>query len=110
MNKESSPKKSDDSTVSLVPGHVHLLRDASLLSGAVAGAAIGAIGGPVGAIAGGLVGTAVGAIAGQALDDKEVDESEHDQQLDKDIGVTEGDLGAASPDQPPPVRGVYSAG
>ena len=110
MNKDIQPEKPADSTVAVNPGHMHILRDASVLSGAVAGAAIGAIAGPVGAIAGGLVGTAIGAIAGQALDEKEVEDAEHDQQLDRDIGVTEGDLGAASPDQPPPVRGVYSAG
>ncbi len=86
----------------------HLLRDTSLVSGAIAGAALGAIAGPVGAIAGGLVGTAIGAVAGQTLDEERVIDGEHDMQLDRDIGVTEGDLGAASPNQPPPRRGVYS--
>lgn len=93
----------------VVPLPLHALREVSALSGAMAGAAIGAIAGPVGAIAGGIVGTAIGAIAGQTLDENNTEISEHDQQLDRDIGVTEGDLGAASPDQPPARRGVYSA-
>lgn len=101
--------KSSDATAVIVPGHPHTLRDASTVAGAVAGAAVGAIAGPVGAIAGGLVGTAIGALAGQTLDADDADEAEHDQQLDRDIGVTEGDLGAASPAQPPARRGVYSA-
>ena len=92
-----------------VPGHTHALRDVSAASGAVAGAAIGAIAGPIGAVAGGALGTVIGAIAGQVLDENESAEAEHDQQLDRDIGVTEGDLGAASPDAPPAKRGVYSA-
>ncbi len=110
MNKKIQRAKSDDTAIAVVPEHTHPLRGASTLAGAVAGAAIGAIAGPGGAIAGGLLGTAIGAIAGQTLDQKDTEESEHDQQLDRDIGVTEGDLGAASPDQPPARRGVYSAG
>ncbi len=106
MNTEPHGKKSDGITV---PSHPHTLRDASTVAGAAAGAAVGAIAGPVGAIAGGLVGTAIGALAGQTLDEKDAEETEHDQKLDRDIGVTKGDLGAASPDQPPARRGVYSA-
>ena len=87
----------------------HGLRDASALSGAIAGAATGAVAGPIGALAGGVIGTAIGALAGVVLEEDAAERSRHDQQLDRDIGVTEGDLGAASPDQPPPRRGTFSA-
>ena len=109
MTTEILHPTSHAATASPVHAPTHALRTASTLSGAVAGAALGAIAGPVGALAGGLVGTAIGAIAGQTLDAKDAEETLRDQQLDRDIGVTEGDLGAASPDQPPARRGVYSA-
>jgi hypothetical protein len=83
--------------------------DYAAVSGAVAGAALGAVGGPPGIVAGGIVGTALGVIAGVGLDNAEYAHDVHDRELDDAIGVTSGDLGAASPDAPPPVSGAYSA-
>lgn len=84
--------------------------ETAAVSGAVAGAAVGALAGPVAVAAGAVVGAAAGAIAGVALaDDAEVRHS-HDADLDRDIGVAGGDLGAAAPGQPPARRGAYSAG
>ena len=79
------------------------------LAGAVAGAATGAVAGPVGVIAGGVIGTVAGALAGAALSDDDVVHSQRDHKLDEEIGVTKGDLGAASPNQPKATRGTYSA-
>jgi phage tail tape-measure protein len=87
--------------------HAGLL-DAATVSGAVAGAALGAVAGPPGIVAGGLVGTALGMLAGVGLDNAERVHDERDKELDDDIGVTKGDLGAAPPDAPPPRSGAYS--
>ena len=87
--------------------HLGLL-DAATVSGAVAGAALGSIGGPPGMVAGGLVGTALGVLAGLGLDNAERRHDKRDKDLDDEIGVTKGGLGAASPDAPPATRGAYS--
>lgn len=79
------------------------------LAGAVAGAATGAVAGPVGIIAGGVIGTVAGALAGAALSNDDEVHSRKDKKLDEDIGVTKGDLGAASPNQPKSTRGTFSA-
>lgn len=86
------------------------LLDVSTVGGAVAGAMVGAIAGPIGAIAGGAVGTAVGLIAGATLENEDRRASLHDEELDEQIGVIRGDMGAASPNQPPARIGAYSAG
>ena len=63
--------------------------------GALAGAGFGGIfAGPVGAAAGAVVGAAMGAATGWAVEQHAHDEAIHDQQLDRDIGVIDGDLGA----------------
>jgi hypothetical protein len=82
--------------------------ETAALSGAVAGAAAGAIAGPGGILAGAAVGGAAGAIAGAALADEAEQRHAHERELDRDIGVTEGDLGAADPSQPPARVGAYS--
>ena len=113
MSKDTDPTtrptKAPPAATPEVPVATHALRDVSAASGAVAGAAMGAIAGPIGAVAGGALGGVIGAFAGQVLDENDAADAEHDQQLDRDIGVTEGDLGAASPDAPPALRGAYSA-
>jgi hypothetical protein len=83
--------------------------DYTTVSGAVAGAALGSVAGPPGLVAGGIVGTAMGVLAGVGLDHAEHAHDEHERQLDDEIGVTRGDLGAASPYAPPPTTGAYSA-
>ena len=84
--------------------------ETAAVTGAVAGAAVGSIAGPVGAVAGAVAGTAAGAIAGVALADASERRHAKDDQLDRDIGVTEGDLGAADPSAPPARIGAYSSG
>ncbi len=79
------------------------------VAGAVAGAATGAVAGPVGAIVGGVIGTVAGALAGSALSDDDAIHSRRDHELDDEIGVTKGDLGAASANQPKAKHGTFSA-
>src|SRR5512143_1433312 len=84
--------------------------DVTALSGAVAGATIGAIAGPPGVVAGGAMGAVVGALAGATLEREELRRTHRDEELDKEIGVIDGQMGAASPDAPPARIGAYSAG
>jgi hypothetical protein len=83
--------------------------DVAALSGAVAGATMGAIAGPPGVVAGGAMGAVVGALAGAALERDDLRRTRHDEDLDKEIGVIDGEMGAASPDAPPARVGAYSA-
>ena len=80
------------------------------VEGAVAGAAAGSLAGAPGAVAGGIVGGIAGALVGAALANEAERDDAHTASLDRDIGVTEGDLGAASPEAPPARIGAYSAG
>lgn len=82
---------------------------AGAATGAAAGAAIGAFAGPPGVIAGALIGAAAGAATGAALGGDH-DAADEDRKLDEEIGVTAGDLGAATPGSPPAARGTYSGG
>jgi phage tail tape-measure protein len=79
------------------------------ISGAVAGAATGAVAGPPGILGGAIVGAALGLVIGKTLDREDERQELHDEELDREIGVEGGDLGAASPDQPPARMGAYSA-
>ena len=79
------------------------------MAGAVAGVATGAVAGPIGMIAGGVIGTVAGALAGNALSDDDAENSQEAHKLDDEIGVTKGDLGAASANQPKATRGTFSA-
>ncbi len=79
------------------------------VSGAVTGAATGAVAGPPGILAGAVVGAAMGMVIGKALDREDDRQRLHDEELDREIGVQGGNLGAASPNQPPARTGAYSA-
>ena len=79
------------------------------LGGALAGAAVGSIAGPPGAVAGAVLGGLVGALAVSAVENDLEGRAATDRQLDADIGVSGGDLGAPNLLHPPAVRGVYSA-
>jgi hypothetical protein len=79
------------------------------IEGAVAGAAIGAMAGPVGIVAGSAIGGLIGAVAEEVLNEEEARRSKHDAELDEEIGVTGGTMGAAKPNQPPARFGAYSS-
>jgi len=74
------------------------------------GATIGIIAGPAGVVAGAIIGSVVGAAAGVMLADSNSRRWHHDEDLDYDIGVYDGSLGAASPDAPPARIGAFSSG
>ncbi len=78
-------------------------------SGTIAGAVVGAMAGPVGAIAGAIVGSVAGAAAGAVLEEEEERHAHHDEELDEEIGVYDGTLGAAKKGAPPAKIGAYSA-
>ena len=77
-------------------------------SGALAGAVVGAVAGPPGVVAGAILGGVAGAAAGAALDTESSLRAAHDKELDAQIGVDGGDLGAPNLAHPPPTIGAYS--
>ncbi len=79
-------------------------------AGALAGATMGALGGPPGVIAGGVVGAIVGAIAGRAVEKGDEVRAADDRELDRETGVSGGELGAPNLAHPPAKTGAYSAG
>ncbi len=88
----------------------HVFEAAGGALGALGGAGVGALaGGPPGAIAGALIGALMGASAGWAQGSATNLRSARDRQLDRDIGVDGGDIGTASPGQPPAQIGALSA-
>jgi hypothetical protein len=88
----------------------HVVREAEgIVSGAVAGAVLGAAAGPVGIVAGGVLGGAAGAAAASALESDAKRKGARDRELDEEIGVTGGELGAPNLKHPPARIGAYSA-
>jgi hypothetical protein len=80
-----------------------------VVSGLAAGAATGAIAGPPGLIAGAVIGTALGIAAGALWREREEEARRIDARLDKEIGVTGGSIGEASPFAPKARIGAFSA-
>jgi len=77
--------------------------------GAVAGASLGGImAGPAGAVAGALVGAAMGASTAWAMEMRPKDAAQRDRKLDRDIGVTEGEIGVPGLEHPPATTGAFS--
>lgn len=78
-------------------------------SGALAGAVFGAAAGPPGVVAGAVIGGVAGTIAGAILDGESSRQAKRTRELDAEIGVSGGDLGAPWLAHPPPKVGAYSA-
>ena len=78
-------------------------------TGVIAGATVGAIAGAIGMIAGAIFGGVVGMAAGHRLVRDDARASGHDADLDHTIGVSGGDMGAASANQPHGLRGANPA-
>jgi phage tail tape-measure protein len=78
--------------------------------GAIAGAAVGSLAGPVGTAVGAVVGAVAGAIMGAAVENGEAAKAAEDRDLDEEIGVSEGELGAPNLKHPPAKVGAYSGG
>ena len=81
---------------------------AGAVSGALAGAAAGVVAGPAGAVAGGAIGAVAGAVAGAALAEDHEKHLEEDEELDREIGVTAGSMGAPNLKHPPAKVGAFS--
>ncbi len=79
------------------------------VSGTVAGAAVGTIAGPIGTFAGAIVGMVLGAATGAMLEEENEREHQHDGKLDTEIGVYDGPMGVAGPDDPPARVGAFSS-
>jgi len=89
--------------------HRHVVHEAEGVgSGAMAGAILGAAAGPPGMVAGAVIGGIAGGIAAMALDNDADRESARTEELDKEIGVIGGDLGAPNLKHPPARVGAYS--
>jgi hypothetical protein len=86
---------------------VHEIEGAA--GGAVAGAVGGAIAGPAGVVAGAVLGGLAGAAAESALEEAELRRGSRARELDAQIGLTGGDLGAPNLEHPPARIGAYSA-
>jgi len=78
-------------------------------SGALVGAVVGACAGPPGAVAGAIMGGVAGALAGAGMDQDSSAREQRTRELDAEIGVSGGDLGAPNLEHPAPKRGTYSA-
>jgi hypothetical protein len=109
MNSRKSRKAANKKRKAMgLPGRdQHVIIEAE---GALAGAAIGSFAGPVGAIAGLAIGGVVGAAADMALERQHRRDRADEARLDAAVGIIDGDMGAASPDQPPAVVGAFSSG
>jgi hypothetical protein len=104
--KTNKAKKGDKKKSS---GAAHVAHEAEgVASGAAAGAVLGAAAGPAGAVAGALIGAAAGAAAASALEKDAARKAAHARELDEEIGVTGGDLGAPNLKHPPARVGAYS--
>ena len=90
--------------------HQHLVHDTEgAASGAVAGAVLGAAAGPPGIVAGAIIGAVAGALTAEVLETDGERVAAHDRELDEEIGVSGGDLGAPNLKHPPAKVGAYSA-
>jgi hypothetical protein len=106
---DPAPKKAEHAHEAT--SHRHPLHEAGgAAGGAIAGAAVGSIAGPAGAAAGAVIGGVVGAFVAKVADEEAERVSLHDGELDAEIGVNGGDLGAPNLEHPPAIRGTYSAG
>lgn len=91
-------------------GRQHIAHEAEGAAvGALAGAALGSAAGPPGIAAGAILGGVAGVISGAVLDSESSRQVSRSRELDAQIGVSEGDLGAPNLKHPPAKSGAYSA-
>jgi len=60
-------------------------------------------------VVGGALGGVASALATAVIENEEHAKSVREEELDKEIGVIDGEMGAASPDAPPAIIGAFSA-
>ncbi len=105
MSYEIRPSTTDRKTS---PVRRHLREAAGGAAGALSGAALGAMAGPPGAITGAVIGGIVGALASAAVQSEAFDIADRDHELDAELGITEGDIGAPNLEHPPAEVGAFS--
>ena len=76
--------------------------------GAISGAVLGGLAGPVGAVAGALIGAGIGALSSMAFEGVTAARDVHEEKLDRDLGIAEGDIGAPNLPHPPAKVGALS--
>jgi hypothetical protein len=76
--------------------------------GAIAGGILGSIAGPPGVAAGALLGGIAGAITEAALENGAADDATRARELDAELGISGGDIGAKSLRHPPAKRAAYT--
>jgi hypothetical protein len=108
FSKKTKKNVATPESVKPPPPHTHA-EAAGAIGGEVVGAVVGSMAGPPGAIAGMVIGAAAGAMVGKIIDEEAERKSFHDGELDKEIGVSSGELGAPNLKHPPATRGTYSA-
>lgn len=77
--------------------------------GAAVGATVGMIAGPVGAAAGAAIGGVAAALAEAVAEADDERAAARDAELDDEIGVTSGEIGAPNLKHPPAKIGAFSA-
>ncbi len=89
--------------------HARLAHEAEgAASGAMAGTVLGAAAGPPGMVVGAVIGAAAGAMAGGALDTQAAAQALRTRELDAEIGVSDGTIGAPNLQHPPAKVGAFS--
>jgi phage tail tape-measure protein len=86
--------------------HKHHTGEAAAIAGEIAGAVIGSAAGPVGMVAGMVVGALAGTLVGEGLEANEERVSRHDKELDEELGISGGDIGAVQSVPPPALSGA----
>ena len=76
--------------------------------GALTGGILGSIAGPPGVAAGVILGGVAGAVTEAALESGAVQDVTRERELDAELGISGGDIGAKNLRHPPPKRGAYS--
>jgi len=105
MSYDIRPSTSDRKTS---PARRRLREAAGGAAGAIGGAALGAMAGPPGAVAGAVIGGIVGALACAAIQNEAIEISERQRELDAELGISDGDIGAPNLEHPPSERGAFS--
>jgi hypothetical protein len=77
--------------------------------GALSGAVLGGLAGPPGMAAGAVIGGTIGALASMAFESAAASRDLHDEKLDRELGISEGEIGAPNLRHPPAKIGAFSA-
>jgi sporulation protein YlmC with PRC-barrel domain len=98
-----------DPAEDLMEGDTHAAHEAvGAAGGAITGGILGAVAGPPGVAAGAVIGGIAGAVAEAALERGTEDQEARTRELDAELGIDGGDIGAKNLRHPPAKRGTYA--